>query len=123
MIDLRKLIQGELKTVSAKVYYQVVPEAAVFPYIVYDIPNIFDDGEGYQLVTLDIDGWDSPVDGDTTPLETLMANVNMGLNKKTLTTDMMAVAFYLDNKLTLTDDDPRIIRRKYTYQGRKFGGS
>lgn len=120
MIELRKILQAHLKTIHSRVYFQHAPDTATFPYLVYNIPSLYDDGEGHQLITLDIDGWDAPSDGDTTALETLMAKVNKGMNKKTIVTEDFAVTFYLDSKLILEDDDPRIERRKYVYQGRLF---
>lgn len=120
MIELRKALHEHLKTIHTRVYFQQAPDTATFPYIVYNIPSLNDDGEDFQLVTLDIDGWDAPDTGDTTALETLMASVNTGMNKKTIVTEDFAVTFYLENKLSLTDDDPRIKRRKYVYQGRLF---
>ncbi|EGW36464.1 hypothetical protein DOT_5628 [Desulfosporosinus sp. OT] len=71
-----------------------------------------------ETVVVDIDGWD--IDKDTTALETLMAEVNYGLSKRTLATGNIAVTFYLDTKLSLRDDDPQIRRRKYTYQAKLF---
>ncbi len=121
MIELRRTLNAYLKTLHSRVYFQTAPYTAEFPYLVYNIINVFDDGEGQQTVTLDIDGWDKPADGDTTALENLMFAVNEGLNKKTFTTDKIAVTFYLDSKIIpLTDDDPRIKRRKYVYQGRLY---
>lgn len=118
MIDLRKIVQAELKAVHPRVSFQRASENTVTPYLVYDITNIIDDGEGYQLVNIDIDGWDNKQ--DTTALETLMKNVNDRLNKKTVTTDKLAITFYLDRKIALIDDEPSIERRKYIYQGRLF---
>lgn len=120
MIELRKTLQAHLKTIHSRVYFQQAPDTTTFPYLVYNMPSLYDDGEDFQLVTLDIDGWDAPETGDTTAIETLMAEVNTGMNKITLTTDKITVTFYLENKLSLTDDDPRIKRRKYVYQGRLF---
>lgn len=120
MIELRKTLQAHLKTIHSRVYFQQAPDTATFPYIVYNIPSLNDDGEDFQLVTLDIDGWDAPETGDTTALETLMTAINTGMNKKTLVTDTFSVTFYLETKLPLVDDDPRIKRRKYVYQGRLF---
>jgi hypothetical protein len=120
MIELRRALNAYLKTLHPRVYFQAAPDTAEFPYLVYDITNIFDDGEGQQIITLDIDGWDKPGNGDTTTLENLMSVVNEGLNKKTLTTDKIAVTFYLDSKIPLIEDDPRIKRRKYVYQGRLY---
>lgn len=118
MIELRTIIQGQLKSVHPRVYFQMAPETATFPYLVYDIVSINDDGESFQLVTLDVDGWDD--EADTTALETLMQNVNQTLNKKTFVSGNSTVTFYLENKIPLTDDEPTIKRRKYTYQGRLF---
>jgi hypothetical protein len=124
MIKLRTALQAYLKTKHPRVYFQAAPENAQYPYLVYDFPNTFDDGEASQTVTVDVDGWDAPAGGDTTELETLMETVNgngtTGLNKKTLTTDDIVVTFYLDNKIPLTDDDKRIRRRKYIYQAKLF---
>jgi len=120
MIELRKTLQAHLKTIHSRVYFQQAPDTATFPYIVYNIPSLNDDGEDFQLVTLDIDGWDAPETGDTTALETLMTAINTGMNKKTFVTDTFSVTFYLETKLPLVDDDPRIKRRKYVYQGRLF---
>jgi hypothetical protein len=120
MIDFRTALQAKLKTIHARVYSQSAPEDAAFPYLVYDLPNDYDDGESMELAVVDIDGWDTPSDGDTTALETLMAAVNAGLNKQTITSGNATATLYLDTKLSLTDDDPRICRRKYIYQAKLF---
>lgn len=121
MIEFRKALSAKLKTIHPRVYHsESVPESAVFPYLVYDLPNGNDDGESMELVVVDVDGWDSPANGDTTALETLMAAVNLGLNKKTLTAENVTAVFYVDTKLSLTDDDPRIRRRKYIYRAKLF---
>ncbi len=114
------MIQAHLKAIHPRVYFQVAPESAQYSYIVYDFSNSLDDGEGLQVITLDVDGWDNPGNGDTTALETLMDTINESLNKKSLTTDTLTVSFYAETKLPLTDDDPRIRRRKYIYQARLF---
>lgn len=128
MIELRKLLQAYLKTIHPRVFFQTAPEPQSYPYLVIDFPNLYDDGESSSMVTVDIDGWDAPADGDTTALETMMAVVNgngdivnpTGLNKRTLASDTLKASFYLDRKIPLTDPDPRIRRRKYVYQVRVF---
>ncbi len=120
MILLRPLLQAHLRTIHDKVYFLKAPDNANFPYLVYDLPTVLDDGEFTQRLTLEVDGWDLPESGSTTPLETLMRNVNKNLNKITLTSDDLAVSFYLDRKLVLDDDNPKIIRRKYIYEGHLF---
>ena len=119
MIELRRALHSYLRSIHPRVYFQRAPDTAQFPYITYSFEMI-PDGEGFELVVLDIDGWDMPDDGDTTGLERLMSDVKRSMDKKTLTTDDLVVSFYLDRKLALEDDNPKIIRRKYVYQGRLF---
>ena len=114
MIDLRTAITTRLKTIHSRVYFQRAPSTAALPYLVFDIPNIFDDGEGTETATVDVDAWDNSA--DTTALEVLITLVNAGLNKSVLTSGNMTATFYLDSKIPLTDDDPLIRRRKYIYQ-------
>ena len=128
---LRELLYPQLKAIHPRVYFQAAPENAQFPYLVYDFTQITNDGEGFETVAVDVDGWDMPENGDTTALETLMETVNgngdaenpTGLNKKTLTAEGLAVTFYLDDKIPLVDDNPGIKRRKYIYEARLFGRS
>lgn len=121
MMNLRKVLYPFLKSLHPRVYFQIAPETAQYPYLVYDFTQIVNDGEDFETVAVDIDGWDMPAGGDTTALETLMQSVNEALNKKTLTADELAVTFYLDRKIPLIDDNPAIKRRKYIYEARLFG--
>ena len=123
MKNLRELIHPFLKSIHPRAYFQVAPEDAEFPYLVYDFTQITNDGEGFETVALDVDGWDIPAGGDTTALEILMQSVNDALNKRTLTVEGLAVTFYLDRKIPLLDDNKDIRRRKYIYEARLFGKS
>ena len=123
MKNLRKLLHPYLKSIHLRVYFQDAPDDAQFPYLTYDFTQITNDGEEFETVALDVDGWDMPAGGDTTALENLMESVNDALNKKTLTAEGLAVAFYLDRKIPLRDDNPAIKRRKYIYEARLFGRS
>lgn len=123
MKNLRELLYPQLKAIHPRVYFQAAPENAQFPYLVYDFTQITNDGEEFETVAVDVDGWDMPADGDTTALETLMQTVNDALNKKTLTAEGLAVTFYLDRKIPLRDDNKNIRRRKYIYEARLFGRS
>lgn len=116
MMKLRKTLHPYLKAIHTSTYYQRA-DGMQMPYLVYSL-EVTDWGEGHQRVTLDIDGWDKPTDGDTTQIETLMTLLNAAMDKKTFVTDEFAVTFYLDRKLALEDDDPDIRRRKYIYRGR-----
>ena len=123
MKNLRELIHPYLKSIHPRLYFQDAPDNAQFPYLVYDFTQIVNDGEEFETVAVDVDGWDMPANGDTTALETLMQTVNDALNKKTLTAEGLAVTFYLDRKIPLRDDNKDIRRRKYIYEARLFGRS
>jgi len=119
VIEIRKIINIALKSIHPRVYYRSAPDTAVFPYLVYDLPNSTDDGTLEQFV-LDVDAWES-TNGDTTGLETLIDSADKSLHRKTIIVDdNLAVTFYRENRLALTDDDPNIKRRKYIYQVRTF---
>ena len=119
VIEIRKIINIALKSIHPRVYYRSAPDTAVFPYLVYDLPNSTDDGTLEQFV-LDVDAWES-TNGDTTGLETLIDSADKSLHRKTIIVDdNLAVTFYRETRLTLTDDDPNIKRRKYIYQVRTF---
>ena len=115
MIELRKALNAQLKTVHPRVYFQVAPELADFPYLTFEFITT-DDGEGSELAIIDVDCWD--INPDTTALETLITAVNTALNKATLSTTTMSVTLFLDSKIPLTDDNTLIRRRKYIYQAR-----
>lgn len=120
-VELRKMIQTVLKSKAPRVYFQDAPEDAVFPYVVYDLPNSIDDGT-MENFRLEVDGWDAPANGDTTNLETLMDSIDKALHREVKRVSGFAAVFYRDNRMALLDDDKRIRRRKYIYQVRTFGG-
>lgn len=118
MIELRKILRAQLEAIHPRAIFQNTTDTVQFPYLVYDIPNVYFDGESGQIATVDVDGWDD--DPDTAALENLMALVRSYLDKKTFQTEKIAVTFYLDSVLPLTDEDPHIKRRKYIFQARLF---
>lgn len=131
MVELRKVIVKYLESLHPEVYFQEASKQAQYPYLVYNVETN-PDGENYELVMLEIDGWDLSSNGDSNRVEELMNKVNgdgsvinpTGLDKRTLTSENLVVTFYLDMKLPpLPDDDKKIQRRKYTYQARLFGRS
>jgi hypothetical protein len=124
VIELRKVINAYLKTIhpnvvvdgesKSRVFFQKASDDAVFPYLVYNLPNSADDGSMDRFI-LDIDGWD--VSTDTTAIETIMDSVDKGLHRKTVMIGTeISATFYRENRIPLTDEDKRISRRKYIYQ-------
>jgi hypothetical protein len=117
-LELRTALQTLLKTLHARVFFNVAPDNAAFPYVVFDLPNSIDSGTLENFV-LDIDVWDNAA--DTTALETLIGTIDESLHKKSIiVTDKIGIILYRNNRLTLTDEDPHIRRRKYIYQARTY---
>lgn len=118
MIELRKIIQKNLKLVHSRTFFQSAPETTEFPYLVYEIGNINCDGEGFQQVLVDIDGWDDK--NDTTALEELMKSVDLALDKKTFAEGKTTATFFLETKTPAPSENPKLHRRKHIYQVRIF---
>lgn len=122
-IELRKFIYSLLKSAHSRVYFQHAPDTASTPYLVYDLPDSSDDGST-EIFFLDIDGWDVPADGSSTALETMMGAVDAALHRKTMiVSGQISATFYRESRLAIPDDDPRVLRRRYTYQIRTHEGS
>lgn len=120
VIKLRSAIVAVLRSVHPRVYYQRAPDGAAYPYLVYELPNSNDQGDMEQFV-LDVDAWDRPaVQGDSGPIEQLMAAVDAALDKRVVTVDGLPMVIYRDTRLPLDDDDARLLRRKYVYEVRTF---
>ena len=65
VVELRTAIQTLLKTLHARVFFHVAPDATTMPYVVFDFPNSVDAGTLENFV-FEVDVWyDCP---DTTAL-------------------------------------------------------
>jgi hypothetical protein len=130
MIEIRKALKTALKAIHpniivdgesvSRVHYQDAPDDAVYPYLVYVLPNSNDDGTLEQLF-LDVDGWDNST--NTTALETLMDSADKALHRKTVVVGNLSMTLYRESRLALEDDDKRLRRRKYIYQVRTYEGA
>lgn len=117
MIEIRQILHPYLLTLHPRAWFDRAPNNAQYPYLVYTFSVIQDDGQGYQQMTLDVDGWDDRE--DTTRLEVLMSTVEAGLDKHGLVGTGVVLRFYIENKNSIPEDDG-IQRRRYMFQGRVF---
>jgi hypothetical protein len=117
MIEIRKAILTQLKTIHPRVYFQRAPTSAVYPYLVYNLPNSTDDGTLENFV-LDVDAWDNST--NTTAIETLIDSADDVLHRKTVIVGALSMTLYRENRLVLEDDDVSLLRRKYIYQVRVY---
>lgn len=117
MLKIRQALHPYLKSLHDNIYFQQAPDTAEFPYAVYNITSILDDGEATKEIILEIDGWTNQ--SSTTALENMMADIN-GLNKAVITTDDLVVVFYLENKAAFIEDETKYHRRRFSYVGKMF---
>ncbi|MBN2796231.1 MAG: hypothetical protein JXR88_12545 [Clostridia bacterium] len=124
ILMLRKAVQAYLLSHHPRVYFRNdIPKDAKFPYLVYDFHPTFTLDESSERLLIDIDAWDKPSNGDSTQIETLIESVNgngdlsnpTGLNFKTISNEDVMATFRLESRNIIDDDDPKILRRKYTY--------
>lgn len=117
MIELRKVLNTLLRSYHPRVYYQSATDQAQFPYIVYNLPNSFDN-EQQEVFNLDIDVW--AVGADTTVIETLTGQLWKELNNYHHIDANIQFVTYRASRLTLEDDNPDIKRRKLIFELRYF---
>src|SRR5690625_5278793 len=118
MIELRETIKRELTKHSDRVYYHKAPADKVYPYIVYDFPNSFMEGD-QEIFNLDVDIWDNQ--DDTTPLETLATQVWRLFHRYHHIDENIQLSIYRENRLPPLDEkEQNIKRRKLIFQVRYF---
>lgn len=117
MIELRKELNNVLKSIHSRSYFQRPPDDAQFPYVVYDLPSS-NTIEDLEVLTLDVDVWDNKK--DTTALETLTDQLDSTLHKYKVLHASFQFSIYRTTRLFLIDDDPRLTRRRLSYQIRFF---
>lgn len=121
VIAIRKALKNLMIAKHPRVFYQVAGKTAIKPYVVFNLPNSVDDGSLENFV-LEVDGWDETDTADSTVIETMMADVDSALHRAVVRTAGMALIIYRENRISVPDDDERILHRLYVYQVRTFGG-
>lgn len=117
MSNLRKALLALLETIHPRVYFEDAEDDAVMPYVVFDYPNSLTQEEQERFM-MDIDVWDD--NADTTELETLAESIWNKLHKHHHIDNDIQFSINRQNRGTLRDDDPRIRRRKQTYEIRYY---
>jgi len=113
MVKLRTALSAILKTIHPRVYFNKASETATMPYIVYSLPNSFAIEE-QDVFSLDVDVWDDEI--DTTAIETIAHNVWVELHSYKYIDASMQFSIKRSNRIIVTDEDPRINRRKLIFQ-------
>lgn len=120
MNKLRTELNKILKEIHPRVYYMKAPDTAIFPYLVYDLPQSYFE-DNLEVFNLDVDIWDDKT--DTTEIETLAQSVWNGLNSCYFINEDMQFSIHRQTRLTVEDDDPRIRRRTLIFTLRYYDRS
>lgn len=120
MIKLREVLQGILAGVHPRVFFNRAPSGAQFEYLVYSLPSSYMLDE-QEIWVLDVDIWDrDDANEDSAIIDSLTNEVAHRLHRLRHVGPDIAFVIYRENRFVLDDDDPRIRRRKVTFQLRVF---
>lgn len=112
-IELRKVVKSLLKKVNNSIFYEEANEKAQFPYIVYEFDTVNLNNYPRDDIFLTIDVWDRNI--DTVRVETLADDIEKVLNHINNPTISVLPTFYLENRMSIRDEDKTIKRRQLKF--------
>ena len=119
MMDLLAFIYDQIQAVHPRVFLNKVPQDnpdidTSYPYVVFHTPSV-GEVEVREDTVLEVDIWTN--NGDIVELETITDNIDKKLNRLSNLDANFQCKIYRDNpyKLSLTDEDPIIDRRRLRY--------
>jgi hypothetical protein len=118
MINLLPYLFTKLSEAQKPVYFEIAPSTAVFPYIVFKLPNSVNVESDRQDYVLQVDVWDKKA--DTTPLEALTSLVDSKLYKHEHLDANQFLKFERENRLMIPDPDTSIKRRQLRYTVKQY---
>lgn len=113
-IELRKLIVKLLKEVNKSVFYENANDKTEYPYIVYNLDNMNTVNYPRNDSILTIDVWDR--NKDTVTVETLADRIEDILNMLNKPSEKSFPTFYLEDRMSIDDEDPLIRRRQLKFK-------
>lgn len=113
-IELRKLIVKLLKEVNKSVFYENASDKAEYPYIVYNLDNINTVNYPRNDIILTIDVWDRS--NSTITVESLTDKIEDVLNMLNKPSKNLFPTFYLEDRMSIDDEDPSIRRRQLKFK-------
>jgi hypothetical protein len=116
--DLKKLVQTQLKTVTAKVYHEVADKDAVYQHLVFSFRRIDLNDLSRQDYVLQVDVWDR--DDKTQRVDDLADEVENLLQAQNLPQQNILPTFYLIDRKTVEDEDKMIRHRQIQFQVQNY---
>lgn len=114
MMDLLTFIYDQIAAIYPKTYFGKVPQDTLYPYVVFHTPSV-GEVEVREDTVLEVDIWTN--NGDIVELETITDNVDLKINRLLHLDANFQCKIYRDTpyRLTITDEDPIIDRRRLRY--------
>ena len=109
--ELRKLVQELLKEITPLVYYKIADEDALFPHIVHLIDRVNLIAEHRDDVSLTVDIWTK---SESNAID-MADEVEKKLNRENLPQDGILPTFFLETRITVSDDDKDISHIQMTF--------
>lgn len=116
--DLKRLIQTQLKTVTANVYYEVANNDAVYPHLVFSFRRIDLNDLSRQDYVLQVDVWDRSL--KTQRVDDLADEVENLLQAQNLPQQNILPTFYLIDRKIVEDEDKMIRHRQIQFQVQNY---
>ncbi len=112
-ISLRTELQMLFKTLTNGVYYEQAPDDAAYPYLVYELSELFSN-DGKTVFQLEVNLLD--YGEDSFAIETLADDIQTALNKYYRISGIIEFTVYLGLRQTIKEEDKKIIRRRLLFE-------
>lgn len=113
ILEFRKALVGILKEVADEVHYEKAPDTVPYPYIVYDLSELGNDG-GNNLLDLEVNLLDYGEDTET--VEILSEETQRILHRRYFINDEIQFNSYKLTRMTVPEDDKNIRRKRLTFE-------
>lgn len=111
--ELRKQLQKVLKTATSNVHFEQAPDAANYPYIVYELSELtYSDGKSTMQLEVNVLGYGT----NTAAIESIADAVQTTLNDYFYINPYIQFTAYRGARNTIKEDDKQIIRRRLTFE-------
>lgn len=116
MNKLLELILQTLKTKHDRVYHEVAPDNAEYPYIVFNVSDGFKSHR--DDLTLIIDIWDR--NNSSMGIEDLTDSIDNLLDKANIHNEFVLTTFYRQTRMKVEDPDTKLKRRQLRFNAQTY---
>lgn len=111
--ELRKAFQTTLKTIITNVYYDQAPDNATYPYIVFDLAELYHE-DGRTLMELEANVIDYGT--STTRAEDIADRLQYTLHRMNYINAFIQFRVYRGLRQKVEEEDKQLIRRRLTFE-------